>query len=224
MSTPSEALAALRAPDQRRQGRAHTPETGEITAERLAAVEAHAVTVRAWNPSVIPGLLQTTRYATAAVAGARPSLPVEDVQRYAHHRAARVDRFLERWGTGSAQAAWFAVGEQAIRQPIAHQSAHRVQLQQLLNVMGLPRVHVRVVPVDRPVPGRPGQLAVYGLAPADGGRGRGARLGYLESSVGAWYTLRSDDVARLHTVFEGIIEVALSADDSRSLILEALAA
>jgi len=225
LSTPSEALAALRSPFQQRQGRAHTPDTGEISAERLAAVEAHAVTVRAWNPHLIPGLLQTTRYATGAITSARPSLPADDVQRYAHHRAARADQFLQRWGNvAHAEAAWFAIGEDAIRQPIAHNQAHRAQLQHLLNVMDLPRIHVRIVPADRPVPGRTGQLALYGLAHGAGGRERGARLGYLESSIGAWYTLRSADVARLHTVFDGIIDVALSADDTRSRILEELAA
>jgi hypothetical protein len=222
VSTPTEALAALRAPFQGRQGRAHTPETGEITAESLAAVEAHAVTVRAWNPHLIPGLLQTTRYAAGAITSARPSLPPEDVQRYAHHRAARVDQFLTRCGTPGTEAV-FAVAEQALRHPLAHQHAHRAQLQQLLNIADLPGVRVHVVPSGRPVPGRPGQLTLYGLAPAPGDE-RGARLGYLETPVGAWYTLRFADVARLHTVFAGIIDVAVDADQSRSLISEALAA
>jgi hypothetical protein len=222
LSTPTDALAALAAPDQTGQGRAHTPETGEITADRLAAVEAHAVTVRAWNPHLIPGLLQTTRYALGAISSARPSLPAEDVQRYAHHRASRVDRFLTRCAAPGAEAV-FAIGEQAIRQPVAHRAAHRTQLQQLLNTADLPGVRVHVVPADRPAHGRPGQLALYGLTPATGGE-RGARLGYLETPVGAWYTLRSADVARLYTVFTGIIEVALDADQTRSLISEALAA
>lgn len=223
MSTPAAALAALATPDQSGQGRAHTPETGEITAERLAAVEAHAVTVRAWNPTLIPGLLQTARYAAAAVATARPSLPADDVQRYAHHRATRVDRFLDRWGSQPVEGACFLIGEQAVRSPLVHRKAHRAQLQQLLNVADLPQVDVRVVRADQQVPGRPGQLSLYGLTPT-GGSPRGARLGYLETPVGAWYTLRSADVARLHTTFGAILDVALDADQSRSLIQEAHAA
>jgi hypothetical protein len=222
VSTPTEALAALAAPDQSRQGRAHTPETGEISAERLADVEAHAVTVRAWNPELLPGLLQTTRYAAAVITSARPSLPREEAQRHAHRRAARVDRFLDRWGARPTNGAWFAVGERAVRRPLVHRSAHRAQLQQLACLADLPNVHLHVVPEDRPVPGSPGQLALYGLDPAHGGE-RGARLGYVETPVGAWYTLRSADMARLHTVFAAIIEVALDTDDTRSLILEALA-
>jgi len=223
LSTPAEALNALRAPDQRNQGRAHTPETGEVTAESLAAVEAHAVSVRIWNPSLIPGLLQTTRYAVGAVTSGRPSLPSEEVQRYAHHRAARVDQFLDRWGNRpEPEAASFVIGEQAIRQPLTHAAAHRAQLQQLLNVMDLPKVSVRVLAASQPVPGRASHLTLYGLA-GDSGK-RGARLGLVETPAGAWYSLRSADVARLHTVFAGILDVALSADQTRSLISEALAA
>jgi hypothetical protein len=125
VSTPAEALAALRAPDQRNQGRAHTPETGEITAEALAAIEAHAVTVRAWNPQIIPGLLQTTRYAVGAIASARPAFPAHDVQRYAHQRAARVDGFLARWqGSATVGEAVFVIAEQALRLPLVHPHPH----------------------------------------------------------------------------------------------------
>lgn len=221
MSTPHEALNLLRAPDQSRQGRAHTPETGEVTAERLTAIEAHAVTVRAWNPAVIPGLLQTTRYAIGAISAARPSLPSVEVQRYAHHRAARVDQFLARWGN-QPETARFVIGEQAIRQPLAHRQAHHAQLRQLLNLMDLPNIDIRVVPASQPAPARAGQMSLYGLAPDAGVRG--VRLGWLETPVGAWYTTRSADVARIHTVFADIIEVALNADDTRSLISEALTA
>lgn len=223
MSTPAEALAALRAPFQGRQGRAHTPETGEVTAESLAAVEAHAVSVRIWNPSLIPGLLQTTRYAVGAVTSGRPSLSSEDVQRYAHHRAARVDQFLDRWGNRpEPEAASFVIGEQAIRQPLTHQTAHRAQLRQILNLMDLPKVDIRVLAAGQPAPGRAGHLSLYGLTGDDGKRG--ARLGLMETPAGAWYSMRSADVARLHTVFAGILDVALDAEDTRSLILEALAA
>jgi hypothetical protein len=223
LSTPTEALNALRAPFQGRQGRAHTPETGEVTAESLAAVEAHAVSVRIWNPALIPGLLQTTRYAVGAVTNGRPSLPADQVQRYAHHRAARVDQFLDRWGNRpEPEAASFVIGEQAIRQSLTHTEAHRAQLRQLLNLMDLPKVSIRILPIGQPAPGRAGHLSLYGLVGDDGKRG--ARLGLTETPAGAWYSLRSADVARLHTVFAGILDVALSAADSRSLILEELAA
>lgn len=223
MSTPHEAVQLLRAADQRHQGRAHTPETGEVTAERLAAVEAHAVTIRAWNPSLIPGLLQTTRYAAAAVVTTAPALPAGEVQRRAHQRAARVDAFLTRYQNPGREAV-FVIGEQSIRQPLTHAEAHRVQLRQIANLADLPNVHVRVMPSGTPSPGRVGQCTLYALEPPSPGLERGQRVGYLETPVGGWYTLRSADIALLRSAFDDMLKVALGADDSRSLILEELAA
>lgn len=222
MSTPADALATLRAPFQGRQGRAHTPETGEVTAESLAAVEAHAVTVRAWNPTLIPGLLQTTRYAVAAVRTTAPAIPDGEVQRRAHQRAARVDAFLTRWQQTTREAV-FVVGEQAIRQRLAHEQAHHAQLRQLANLTDLPNVHVRIMPTGAAGPGRLGQCALYALEPNAPGLTRGARLGYLETPVGGWYTLRAADIARLRASFDDMLNMALSAEESRSLIQEELA-
>jgi hypothetical protein len=225
VSTPAEALAALRAPDQRNQGRAHTPETGEITAEALAAIEAHAVTVRAWNPQIIPGLLQTTRYAVGAIASARPAFPAHDVQRYAHQRAARVDGFLARWqGSATVGEAVFVIAEQALRLPLVHPHAHRAQLRQLLNLTAHPRISLLVIPAGRAVPGRHGQMSLYALAPTEPHHGHGVRVGYLETPVGGWYTTRPRDVARLHHSFDDLTAAALSRGGTRDLIEEALAA
>lgn len=225
MPTSHDALHALRAPDQRYQGRALTADVGEITAEGLTAIEAFAVTVRAWNPTIIPGLLQTTRYAAATIAAARPSLPRTEIARYAHGRAARVDQFLDRWGNHPAAGdAWFVIGEEAITTPLAHDQAHRAQLEQLRNLAELPRIHIRVMPAGRPVPGRAGQLSLYGLEPAEEGRSHGVRVGYLETPVGGWYTTRSADVARLHTTFSAIIDTALDRGATLALLKEYLAA
>lgn len=224
MTTPHDALQLLRALDQRHQGRAHTPEVGEVTAERLAAIEAFAVTVKAWNPSLIPGLLQTARYAVGAIAAARPALPPAEVQRYAHHRAARADQFLARWQNTAVIEAVFVVGEHAVTRPLVHRHAHRAQLQQLLHLADHPKVEVLLMPADPPAPGRPGQMALYALEPTEPGHGKGARVGYLETPAGAWYTLRTEDVARLHTAFGDLTAAALSPTDTRAKILEALTA
>ncbi|MBY8879737.1 DUF5753 domain-containing protein [Actinacidiphila acidipaludis] len=224
MSTPSEALSALRAVDQRNQGRAATPETGEITAERLAAVEAHAVSVRVWHPNLIPGLLQTTRYATAAIATARPAFPAADVQRYAHMRAARVDQFMTRLQNPAVGEAVFVMGGQAISRPLTHAAAHRAQLRQLLRLAELPNVRVHVLPEDRSTSARPGHASLYALAPDGNGTRHGARVGYTETPLGGWYSTRPADVARLRMTFDETVNQALDANDTRSLIQEALTA
>lgn len=224
MSTPHEAVQQLRAADQRHQGRTHTPETGEVTAERLAAIEKFAVTIRAWNPTLIPGPLQTTRYAAGAITTTAPALSSTEVQRRAHQRAARVDAFMVRWSQSpTASEAVFVIAEQAVTQPLVHTGAHRAQLRQLLNLSELPKVHLHVMPADRPTPRRLGQCSLYGLEPSAPGQGRGVRVAYLETPVAAWYSTRSEDIGRLHGAFGEMIEAALNPADTRALIREALA-
>ncbi|MFF7158108.1 Scr1 family TA system antitoxin-like transcriptional regulator [Streptomyces sp. NPDC008139] len=222
MSTPQEALRMLRAPDQRHQGRAAEPDVGEVTAEHLAAIEAFAVTVRAWNPSLVPGPVQTTRYAAGAIRTTAPAIPPSEVQRRAHQRAARADQFLTRWSTGAVNEAVFVIGERALTQPLVHADAHRAQLRQLLAVSVLPNVHVHVVPEGRAVPGRLGQMSVYALEPTAHGGGNGVRVGYLETPVGGWYTTRTEDIARLHGAFAEIIGAALDLDGTRAFLTEVL--
>lgn len=224
MSTPSEALNLLRATDQRHQGRAVSPEVGEVTAERLAAVEAHAVTIRAWNPALIPGLLQTTRYAVGAVQTTAPALPSVEIQRRAHQRAARVDQFMVRWQSPAVDQAVFVITEQTVTHPLVHAQAHRAQLQQLLNLSALPKIRLHVMPTSTPTPRRLGQCTLYALEPATPTRGKGVRVGYMETPVGGWYSTRSEDVGRLHGAFAEIIEAALDPADSQALIREALTA
>ncbi|MFJ4845990.1 DUF5753 domain-containing protein [Streptomyces sp. NPDC088733] len=214
---PADAIRGLHADDQRHQGRAATEETGPITAERLTAVEACAVSIRAWNASIIPGPLQLTRYAAAAIRTRVPTLEDGEVMRRAHARAARVDSFLRRWASlDHVGQAMFFVGEQALRQPLANDRAHGAQLRYLANLAeSNPRIDIRIVLEGRLTPGRSGQFALYGL------RGAGlSRLGYLESVIGGWYTVRAADVARLHSAFETMAEAALSPDDSRTFMTE----
>ncbi|MDI5964847.1 DUF5753 domain-containing protein [Streptantibioticus silvisoli] len=220
MTTPDEAINGLRAADQRRQGRVETPDTGPITAERLTEVEAIAHTIRAWNPSIIPGLLQTIRYTLGALALATPALPAEETQRRAHQRAARIDAFLKRWVDGDPVEARFVIGEQAITRPIAAPQAHRRQLRHLLHLVDLDSLSIQVMPEAVTTPGRLGQFALYALR-GDAGR-EGGRLGYVETPVGAWYTTRAQDVARLYAGFDDMTAHALSTDESRTFIQEAL--
>lgn len=223
MHTPDDAIRHLRATDQRDQGRAETPETGPVTAERLAGIEALAVTVRAFNPSVVPGLLQTARYAAGAIKAALPALPAEEVQRRAHRRAARVDAWLGRWcDTPTVGPARFVIGSAALTQPLAGPQAHAQQLRHLVNLSAShSKLLLQILPEHTPVPGRSGQFSLYGLEAAVGG-GQGVRVGYLETPVGGWYTTRSADVARLHTGFTDLTGAALTPADSRDHIQEVL--
>jgi hypothetical protein len=131
---------------------------------------------------------------------------------------------MVRWQKPAVDEAVFIVGELAVTRPLVHQRAHRAQLRQLLNLSALPKIRLHVIPEHVQPPVRLGQFTVYALEPATPDRGKGVRVGYLETAVGGFYSCRSEDVARLHGAFAEMIEQALSPDDTRVLIQEALTA
>ena len=229
MHTTREAEAALRAlaaPDQRGQGRA-APEVGEVDADRLGALEEHAVSVRAWNPGVVPGLCQTLAYAAGAIKTAVPALPSEEIQRRALRRGQRIAAWSRRLADGGGTAS-FILGEPAVNQPLVNAHTHGAMLAHLLEMSARPGVRVQILLDGTPTPGRFGQFTLYGLQPATQApladeRPRGTRVGYLETPVGAWYTTRSEDIARLHSGFADITRAALSVGESQRFIQEELA-
>lgn len=218
-STPAQAVRALRLPDQRGMGRAVTPETGIVTVERIDQIEAVTTSVSAWNPMIIPGLLQTSRYAAGAIAMARPSLPATVVQRLARQRSDRCAAFFRRRQEVAHLSAWFIIGEAAITQPLQNAHAHADQIRHLLDLAVMDRIEVQILRADRPTPGRTGQFTLYKLEPATGDD-LPTRLGYLETPVGAWYTQRVEDIARLHSAFCDMMDAALTQRDTIEYLKE----
>lgn len=214
-----QAIRALRCPDQRGMGRAVTPETGIMDVDRIDAIEAVTVAISAWNPLVIPGLLQTSRYAAGAIALARPALPVEAVERLTRQRMARAAAFLRRMQEVPHFSAWFILGETAITQPLANAHAHADQIRHILDLASMDHLTVQVLPTDRPTPGRMGQFALYKLAP-DADDEWSTRLAYLETPVGGWYTQRVEDIARLHSAFCDMMNAAMTSRDSLTYLKE----
>lgn len=206
-------------------GRAQTAEYGEATAEILAEVESTAVTIRAWNGMVLPGLLQTERYAYAAIRLACPSLPPEELVRRVSRRMDRIQSFRMRWEMENDRVgrAWFIVGESAITRPVQNTALdHSYVLGHLLNISrSWPNMVIQVLPDVQPTPGRTGQFSLYSLEGRTDGLGKrlpGPRMGYLETLIGGWYTTRTEDVARLHSAFSDMVGAALPPDESRRFI------
>lgn len=224
ITTADQALRHLRAPDQRNMGRAQTAEYGEATAEILAEIEATAVTVRSWNPLIIPGLLQTQRYATAAIRTACPSLPGQEVARRAQVRMDRIQAFRSRWEMENSRVgrAFFMIGQAAITKPIQPAGVHAYTLAHVLNLSRTwPGIDIRILPDDVPTPGLAGQFTLYaleGTLDETGNRRPGPRMGYLETLIGGWYTTRMEDVSRFYQAFAEMLGAAMSPTETRHVI------
>lgn len=176
--------------------------------DRLAAIESEAEAVQAWQPMLIPGLLQSYAYACAAIHATTPALPLEVVSERAEARRHRIDRL----GRPGARSVAVVVDESALYRPVGGYAALVDQLEHLLALEALqPSLSVRVLPQGIEAhPGLAGAFTVY--------RAAGQRAVFVESLTSSEITTRPDDVAAYASTWERLCGLALSARESVELI------
>lgn len=208
------AVAALRAADQTGMGRV-AGGMGEDATDRLAELDACAIDYRAWSPLLIPGVLQTSKYTAAAIKGRTPSLDNWTVGQRTQHRRWRAEAFLERH-KGLATPAHFVIGEAAITRPLMNAHAHAEQLRHLLRLReDYSNIIFHVLREDSIMPGTVEPFSLFRLE-------QGAVVGHLESLIGGWYTVATEDIARLHSAFSDMTSYAMGVAESTEYIREAL--
>lgn len=211
------AMQALRAADQGGTGRA-AGGMGAAATNRLADLDACTLTYRTWSPMLIPGLLQTPAYAAGAIKSHSPDMTGAELGVLVAHRMRRCEAFLARRAalTTPPALSWFLIGETAIRRPLMNAHSHAEQLRQILSVgQDYENVIIQVMPVDTPIPVTAEPFSLFQLDP-------GPAVAHLETLIGGWYTVTSEDVTRYRTVFNDMVGRALSTRDSREFISEEL--
>ena len=206
------ALRALRAIDQRGMGRVAGGMGADAT-DRLADLDSCTMAYRTWCPALIPGLLQTDAYTAGAIKSRTPSLGMGEIERRVTHRRRRTESFLGHRAGLRGTYAWFLIGEDAITRPLINAHAHGEQLRHLLAcTRDYDGLIVQVLRNDTPI-GAIEPFTIFHLDP-------GPSVGHLESLIGGWYTVVSDDIARLHSAFSDILGWAMTPTDSYNYISE----
>lgn len=208
-------MDALRALDTRGVGQV-AGGLGAEAIDRLAALDAHTLAYRTWSPWVVPGLLQTPAYTAGAIKSHTPDMETSELGLLVTHRRARSDAFFTRRTALERSTAWFLVGERAIKRPLMNAHSHAEQLRHLLALVEEPNnIVIQILPEDIPVPVTAEPFSLFALDP-------GPALAHLETVVGGFYTIRSENIARLQTMFSTMVGRALGAHDSRDFIREEL--
>ncbi|MEW1547556.1 DUF5753 domain-containing protein [Streptomyces tsukubensis] len=216
-----EIIRTLRAPDQQGMGRLiDTVEYGSENLDRLTRLDAVAHTVRVWDGSTIPGVLQTPGYSARVIAAAHPRLDGHEIRRRVVIKDRRAKEFLRRiLNPGELHMAYFAIGEEAILRCVNAAEdggeTHAAQLRHLVELSKHPRIAIRMLPEFTMVPGGAHQFALYGLDDA-------LRIGYVETIMGSWYSTRPEDIARLHSTFSDIMAETMSPVETRHFVGEVL--
>ncbi|MGW1399296.1 DUF5753 domain-containing protein [Streptomyces sp. NPDC002405] len=176
--------------------------------DRLAGIEAEAESVQAWQPTLIPGLLQAYDYAHASIRAASPAVPLEVVADRADARRQRIDRL----GKPGARQITVIVDEAALHRPVGGHQSLANQLEHLLAVEALqPSLTIRVLPQGgQEHPGLLGAFTLY--------RAGGRRAVFTESLTDSTISTRPEDVAAYAAAWERLTALTLSPQESVQLI------
>ncbi|MHA6628327.1 helix-turn-helix domain-containing protein [Pseudonocardia sichuanensis] len=169
---------------------------------RYLALEQDATAISAFEPFLVPGLLQTAEFAEAVVGFFYPERSRGERRRLVDLRMQRQE-VLRRPGKGRLRFA-VVIAEQALRRPIGGPAVMRKQLEHLAGQLrdGLSEVEFRVAPLDLVHAGvLGGPFAVLRFADE-----QDQDVVYLEGRDGATYLETEEQVRRYGETFAALLE------------------
>lgn len=173
-------------------------------------LEESASLIRAYQPQVVPGLLQTEGYIRAITAASFPAATAGETSRRVALRLARQE-LLTRPG---APRYWVVMDETVLRRPVGGQEVMRTQLEHLIDAAGLPNVTIQVIPFAAGWhPALYGMFNVY--------RFRNAELPdivYSEGLTSAYYLNKPDETAQYTEALDRICAQAASPDQTPGIL------
>ncbi|WP_344056902.1 helix-turn-helix transcriptional regulator [Sphaerisporangium rubeum] len=177
----------------------------------LIGLEAEALTVRNYEQTLVPGLLQTEEYARAVIEAFRPGDSRDEVDRRV---AVKLERQKRLSGEMPLELS-VVIGEGVTRQFVGTAEIMAEQLRRL--AVRRPNVMVQVLPYGAGAhPALTGSFAIVGF-PA-----RSAiDVVYLENMLSALYLEDTEDVRQYGSVFDYLRAAALSPSDSADVLIEA---
>jgi hypothetical protein len=175
----------------------------------FVGLEAEATSMLSWEPTVMPGLLQTADYMRALLRAVVPSASPEALERRVALRLARQDRLTGR----QPLELKVIIDESALHRVIGDHQITVAQLRRLKDAAGLPNVTMRVLPfaagVHQFLGGSAAILVFGGTADPD--------VAFLEG-LASEYEDRPVEVACLRAGFDRLSEMALDERGSIDMI------
>jgi transcriptional regulator with XRE-family HTH domain len=171
-------------------------------------LEAEAVTISAFQSSVVHGLLHTADYARAGHRGAMPLLSPDQIELQIEAKLTR-QRILTR---DEPPRFGVVLDEAALHRLVGGRQVMAAQLAKILEVAALPHVTVQVLPYDVGAhPATESNFTILELPAAPG-------VVFVEGLIGSTYLERDDDLARYQTIFRELESIALSPQGSLEII------
>lgn len=188
---------------------------GEIPQSVYIALETDAASLYAYEPMVIPGLLQTPAYAETVIGETIPLLGSEEAGTRLKVRLRRQHRIYD---PARPLRLWVVLEESALRRVVGSPDIMREQLEHLNALGAEPHITVQVLPHRAGAhPGLSGQFSI--LQSADS---TAAGTVYLERFTNDRYLEKPSDVQH-YSVLHGHLQAqALDPDSSRDFITDVI--
>jgi transcriptional regulator with XRE-family HTH domain len=170
--------------------------------------EAEAISIRDFQSSVVPGLLQTADYARANHEGTMQRLDSDEIER-------KIEAKLKRQTILSQPSppAFMAVLDEAVLHRLVGGAAvMSEQLNRLLKAASQPNITIQVIPFTLGAhPGMESNFSIIEL-PATSG------VVFVEGLIGSFYLQKPEELDRYRAVFDRLQTIALSPKDTIDLI------
>jgi transcriptional regulator with XRE-family HTH domain len=177
-------------------------------------LEESASLIRAYQPQVVPGLLQTEQYVRAITAASFPSDKEQDSERKVALRLARQD-LLNRQAPPEYSV---VIEETVLRRPIGGSEVMRGQIKHLIDMAGRPRVALQVLPFSAGWhPAMYGMFNVYRF-PDDAM----PEVVYSEGLTSAYYLNKPDETAKYNEALDRMTAQAATPDKTVTILRQIL--
>jgi transcriptional regulator with XRE-family HTH domain len=178
----------------------------------LIGLEAEAATIRAYEPELIPGLLQTADYARAVIRAGYPGDTKEQIDRRVEIRLERQEA-LTRTDPPPPKVS-VVLNEGVLARRVGGPEVMRAQLEHLIRERDRANVVIQVLPFstgEHPAMVGPFTMLTF-LDPADPG------VVNVENVLGALAMEQPEEIRAYEEVWSALQARAVSPDDSRAVI------
>lgn len=172
--------------------------------------ERDATAITVWEPNLVPGLLQTRRYASALYRVGMPQASEQDQEARVKIRLDR-QRLLD---DGCQPSLTVVVDESVLHRQIGGREVHLEQLEQMGIRAQQSHVNFHVMPYvasANPLPHGPATLLEFESAPD-------LNLVYLEGVAGDYYATKPKDYSLYRELIDQVVALALPTTESIALL------
>lgn len=173
-------------------------------------LEAAAKTIRAYEQQVIPGLLQTDKYAIAMIRAARLGDSDQEIEQRVRVRMARQALLIQ----DDPIDLWVVLDEAVVSRPVGGDGVMREQLRRLAEMADLPNVTLQILPFAAGAhAGMDGTFSILDFPDAED-----PDVVFVENATGGLFLEKADELRKYNIIFESLQASALSREESRNMI------